>query len=138
MIVIIGLAILVIAVLVGFAGVFANGGSNHALTDNFSLFGYHITGSTGVLFLYGIVVGGIGIAGLALLLAGARRTARRGRVARQDLRDRDLRDRDPRDAEADCRTAPARADTRATEVVTSGGVAEPETRRHAVPSRHGR
>ncbi|MCX4096734.1 hypothetical protein [Nocardia sp. alder85J] len=135
MIVIIGLVVLIAAVLIGIAGVFANGGTNHALTDNFSLFGYHVTGSTGVLFLYGIAVGGIGIAGLALLLAGARRTARRGRAARQDLRDRDL-----RDAEYGRRTVPARADTRTTEVVTdtSGGAAEPVSRRHAVPSHRDR
>ncbi|WP_245718560.1 hypothetical protein [Nocardia miyunensis] len=86
MIVIIGLVILVAAVLVGVAGVFANGGSTHALTDNFAVFGYHVTGSTGVLFLYGIVVGGIGIVGLSLLLTGARRTARRGRAARRELK----------------------------------------------------
>ncbi|WP_067898090.1 hypothetical protein [Nocardia vaccinii] len=86
MIVIIGLVILIAAVLVGVAGVFANGGSTHALTDNFAVFGYHVTGSSGVLFLYGIVVGGIGIVGLSLLLAGARRTARRGRAARRELK----------------------------------------------------
>ncbi|MBF6332206.1 hypothetical protein [Nocardia transvalensis] len=86
MIVIIGLVILIAAVLIGVAGVFANSGPNHALTDNFAVFGYHVTGSTGVLFLYGIVVGGIGIAGLGLLLTGARRTARRGRVARRELK----------------------------------------------------
>ncbi|MFJ1460450.1 hypothetical protein [Nocardia sp. N2S4-5] len=86
MIVIIGLVVLIAAVLVGVAGVFANGGATHALTDNFAVFGYHVTGSTGVLFLYGIVVGGIGIAGLGLLLAGARRTARRGATARRDLK----------------------------------------------------
>ncbi|WP_228819396.1 hypothetical protein [Nocardia transvalensis] len=86
MIVIIGLVILIAAVFVGVAGVFANGGANHALTDNFAVLGYHVTGSTGVLFLYGIVVGGIGIAGLGLLLAGARRTARRGRAARKELK----------------------------------------------------
>ncbi|WP_245718374.1 hypothetical protein [Nocardia miyunensis] len=85
MIVIVGLVILIVAVLIGVAGVFANGGSEHALTDNFAVFGYHVTGSTGVLFLYGIVVGGIGIAGLSLLLAGARRTSRRGRAARREL-----------------------------------------------------
>ncbi|WP_329405321.1 hypothetical protein OG563_26080 [Nocardia vinacea] len=86
MIVIIGLVILIAAVLVGVAGVFANGGSTHPLTDDFAVFGYHVTGSTGVLFLYGIVVGGIGIAGLGMLLAGARRTARRGRSARRELK----------------------------------------------------
>ncbi|WP_228816738.1 hypothetical protein [Nocardia transvalensis] len=86
MIVIIGLVILIAAVLIGVAGVFANSGPNHVLTDNFAVFGYHVTGSTGVLFLYGIVIGGIGIAGLGLLLAGARRSARRGRSARRELK----------------------------------------------------
>ncbi|WP_197696314.1 hypothetical protein [Nocardia terpenica] len=86
MTVIIGLVILVAAVLIGVIGVFANSGNAHTLTDHFGVLGYHITGSTGVLFLYGIVVGGIGIAGLGLLLAGARRTARRGRSARSELK----------------------------------------------------
>lgn len=44
MIVIIGLVILIAAVLVGVAGVFANGGSTHTLTDDFAVFGYHVTG----------------------------------------------------------------------------------------------
>ncbi len=39
MIVIIGLVILVAAVLVGVAGVFANSGSAHTLTDDFAVFG---------------------------------------------------------------------------------------------------
>ncbi|MEV6554438.1 hypothetical protein AB0M22_01865 [Nocardia sp. NPDC051756] len=86
MIVIIGLVVLLAAVIVGVTGVFANGGNTHALTDNFAVFGYHVTGSTGVLFLYGIVVGAIGLAGLSLLLAGARHTARRGASARRELK----------------------------------------------------
>jgi hypothetical protein len=45
-----------------------------------------VTGSTGALFLYGIVVGVAGLLGLSLLLAGARRTSRRGRVARRGLK----------------------------------------------------
>ena len=49
------------------------------------MFGYHVTGSTGTLFLYGIVVGALGLLGLSLLLAGARRTSRRGREARRGL-----------------------------------------------------
>jgi len=49
------------------------------------VFGYHVTGSTGTLFLYGIVVGALAMAGLSLLLAGARRTSRRGRDARRGL-----------------------------------------------------
>src|SRR4029450_11901512 len=86
MIIIIGLVILIAAVVVGLAGVLSNGGSGHTLTDQFAVFGYHVTGSTGLLFLYGIVVGAVGLLGLSLLLAGARRTARRGRTARSDLK----------------------------------------------------
>ncbi len=86
MIIIIGLVILIAAVVAGVAGVLANGGSGHPLTHHFAAFGYHVTGSTGTLFLYGIVVGAVGMLGLSLLLAGARRTSRRGREARHGLR----------------------------------------------------
>ncbi|WP_433604591.1 hypothetical protein [Prescottella agglutinans] len=84
--VLIGLIILVAAIVIGVAGVLANAGAEHALTGDFTLFGYHVTGSTGALFLYGIVVGAVGVLGLSLLLAGARRTSRRGRVARNQLK----------------------------------------------------
>ena len=67
------------------AGVLTNSGSGHALTRGFEVFGYHVTGSTGTLFLCGIVVGAAGMLGLSLLLAGARRTSRRGREARRGL-----------------------------------------------------
>ena len=50
------------------------------------MFGYHVTGSTGTLFLYGIVVGALALFGLSLLLAGVCRTSRRGREARHGLR----------------------------------------------------
>ena len=86
MIVILGLIILIAAVIAGVAGVLSNGGSGHALTHGFAVFGYHVTGSTGTLFLYGIVVGAVALAGLCLLLAGARRTSRRGRAARRGLK----------------------------------------------------
>jgi hypothetical protein len=86
MFIILGLIILVAAVIVGVAGVLGNGGTGHALTHPFAVFGYHVTGSTGTLFLYGIVVGALALFGLSLLLAGARRTSRRGREARQGLR----------------------------------------------------
>jgi Sec-independent protein translocase protein TatA len=86
MIVILGLVIVVAAAIVGVAGVLGNGGSAHALTHGFSVLGYHVTGSTGTLFLSGIVVGAVTVAGLGLLLAGARRTSRRGRAARRGLR----------------------------------------------------
>ena len=84
MIVILGLVILVAAVIAGVAGVLANGGHAHEVT-HFAVFGYHVTGSTGTLFLYGIVIGALALAGLSLLLAGARRTSRRGREARRGL-----------------------------------------------------
>jgi hypothetical protein len=84
MIIILGLVILVAAVVVGVAGVLANGGHAHAVT-HFAVFGYHVTGSTGTLFLYGIIVGALAMAGLSMLLAGARRTSRRGRDARRGL-----------------------------------------------------
>ena len=86
MIIILGLVILVAAVIAGLAGVLANSGSGHALTHGFAVFGYHVTGSTGTLFLYGIVTGAAGLLGLSLLLAGARRTSRRGRDARHGLK----------------------------------------------------
>ena len=85
MIVIVGLVILLVAVIVGFTGVLTNAGPAHPLTENFSLFGYHVTGSTGTLFLSGIVVGAVAMLGLSVLLAGARRTAGRGRDARHEL-----------------------------------------------------
>ena len=86
MIVIVGLVVLLAAVIVGFTGVLTNAGAAHPLTENFSVFGYHVTGSTGTLFLFGIVVGAVGTLGLSVLLAGARRTARRGRDTRHELK----------------------------------------------------
>jgi len=85
MIIILGLIILVGALIVGVAGVLGNGGSAHAVS-HFSVLGYHLTGSAGTLFLAGIVVGAAGLLGLSLLLAGARRTSRRGSAARRGLR----------------------------------------------------
>ncbi len=85
MIIIIGLVILIAAVAAGVAGVLSNSGSGHPLTHHFAVFGYHVTGSTGTQFLSGIVVGALGMLGLSLLLAGARRTSRRGREARRGL-----------------------------------------------------
>ncbi|MFD6187346.1 hypothetical protein [Streptomyces goshikiensis] len=83
MILILGLIILIAALIVAVAGVMANLGSAHELTNDFSVFGYHVTSSTGALFLYGIAIGALALLGLALMLAGARRAARR-RVARRD------------------------------------------------------
>lgn len=85
MIIIVGLIILIAALVVGIAGVLGNGASAHPLA-HFSVLGYHVTGSVGTLYLSGIVVGAAGLLGLTLLLAGARRTSRRGRDARLRLR----------------------------------------------------
>jgi len=85
MIIVVGLIILIAAVVVAVAGVLGNGGSAHALTHGFSVLGYHVTGSTGTLFLFGVVIGAAGLFGLSLLLAGARRTSRRGSAARHGL-----------------------------------------------------
>jgi hypothetical protein len=85
MLVVVGLILLIAAVIVGVAGVLANAGTAHALTHHFAVFGYHVTGSTGTVFLYGIVVGAVAMFGLSLLLTGARRTSRRGQDARRGL-----------------------------------------------------
>jgi hypothetical protein len=79
MIVIVGLVV----VIVGFTGLLTNA---HPLPENFAVFGYHLTGSTGTLFLFGIVVGAVAMLGLSVLLAGARRTAGRGRDSRHELK----------------------------------------------------
>jgi hypothetical protein len=50
-------------------------GAAHPLTENFAIFGYHVTGSTGTLFRFGIVVGAVAMLGLSVLLAGAPRAA---------------------------------------------------------------
>jgi UPF0716 family protein affecting phage T7 exclusion len=86
MIVLLGLMLLIAAVVVGVAGVLTNASHAHSLTHGFVVFGYHVTGSTGTLFLSGIVVGAVGLLGLSLLLASARRAARRGHTARRELK----------------------------------------------------
>ena len=83
MIVIVGLIVLLVAVIVGFMGVLTNAGPAHPLTENF---GYHVTGSTGTLIVFGIVVGAVAMLGLNVVLGGARRTAGRGRDARHELK----------------------------------------------------
>jgi hypothetical protein len=86
MFVILGLLLLIVALVIGVAGVLGNTGDAHTPTDGFSVLGYQVTGSTGDAFLYGIVVGVIAVLGLTLLLASARHTAVRGRTARDDLK----------------------------------------------------
>jgi uncharacterized membrane protein YccC len=85
MIVILGLILLVAAIVVGVAAVVTNVGGAHELGQAFTVFGYHVTGSTGMLFLFGVIVGGVGVLGLSLLLGGMRRTVRREHTARHSL-----------------------------------------------------
>jgi cytochrome b561 len=70
-----GLIVLLVAAIIAIV-VLSNAGAGHPLTD-FSVFGYHLTGSTGTLFLLGIAVGAVASLRLCLLLADARRTASR-------------------------------------------------------------
>ncbi|MFF5701837.1 hypothetical protein ACFY7H_04965 [Streptomyces sp. NPDC012794] len=82
MLVMFGLVLLIAALVVGVAGVLTNDGTAHQLTSGFSVFDYHVTGSTGTLFLYGIVVGAVALLGLSLVVAGARRASHRSHDAR--------------------------------------------------------
>ncbi|MFD9084020.1 hypothetical protein [Streptomyces erythrochromogenes] len=88
MILVLGLIILIAAVVVGLAGIFGNTGVGHELGagGDFSIFGFHATGSTGSLFLTGIVVGAVALLGLALVIMGARRSARRSAQSRRGRR----------------------------------------------------
>ena len=78
--IILGLVILVAAVAIGVVGVLSNSGSAHEFTGGFSVFDVDVTGSTGTLFLCGIVVGAAALFGLGLILSGTRRTTRRHRA----------------------------------------------------------
>jgi hypothetical protein len=64
MLVIVGLIVLLAAAIVG---VLSSAGAGHPLTD-LSVFGYHLTGLTGTLFLFGIAVGAVASLGLCLPL----------------------------------------------------------------------
>ena len=86
MIALLGLVILLAALVLGLAAVLTNMGITHQPVHPFTVLGYHVNGSTGRLFLYGIVVGMIGFLGLVMLLAGVRRSARAGRAARRELK----------------------------------------------------
>jgi uncharacterized membrane protein len=85
MFLIIGLVVLIAAVVIAVTGVVTNGGHGHALTHGFAVLGYHVTGSTGELFLYGVVLGAIAMLALSVVLSAARRTSRRASTARIGL-----------------------------------------------------
>ena len=96
-----GLLLLAGAGLTVLVGFLANNGADHAIAGGFELFGYNVDTSSGRLFLYGAIVGVVGMLGLNLLLAGLgrgvkhkvatrreRKTYRRRTETLQDERDR--------------------------------------------------
>lgn len=87
MMVILGVILLVAAVVTGVTGVVVNSDDAHALTDDFSIFGYAVTGSTGTLFLLGIAVGAVAALGLAMILSATSRERRRRLATRGQLRE---------------------------------------------------
>jgi hypothetical protein len=72
MAIVVGLVLLVAGAVVAVAGVLDNHGSAHALAHQFTVFGYHVTGSNGALFLYGVAVGAVALLGLSLIVGGVR------------------------------------------------------------------
>jgi len=80
-----GLLLLVAAGVTALDGFLANDGGDHQVT-NFDVFGLHFSGSSGLLFLYGAIVGAVGIFGLELLLAGWGRGFRSRVERRRELR----------------------------------------------------
>src|SRR5260221_6901539 len=78
-----GLLLLAGACVVGVTGILDNRGAGHQVAGGFDAFGRTMHGSSGQLFFWGIVVGGVATVGLLLLLAGLRRDVRRRRAARR-------------------------------------------------------
>ena len=68
----IGLLLLAAAGVTALAGFWSNSGVAHNIPGGFDLFGYNLTGSSGRIFLYGVIVGIVGMVGLSLLLRGLR------------------------------------------------------------------
>jgi hypothetical protein len=74
MVIVIGMFVLIAAIIAGAAALLSTGGDAHALTGDLTLFGYHVTDTAGVMVIWGVVVGVIGLVELSLLLAHTRRT----------------------------------------------------------------
>jgi hypothetical protein len=86
MIAIFGLLILLAAAGVATAAIASNSGNAHALGDAFVIFGQSVTGlSVGQVFLFGLIVGVMGMLGLAMLLGSFNRRVA-SRRARHELK----------------------------------------------------
>ena len=72
---VVGLLLLAAAVAVGAAGIAANTGTEHQLSSGFTLFGYHLHGSAGRLYLAGLVIGAVAMLGFMMVAEGLRRDA---------------------------------------------------------------
>ena len=81
-----GLLLLAGAGLTVLVGFFANNGADHAISGGFELFGYDFNSSTGRLFLFGAIVGVVGMLGLNLLLAGLGRGVKHKVATRRERR----------------------------------------------------
>jgi flagellar biosynthesis component FlhA len=84
--IVLGVLLLAVAGAVAVNAIVANSGSAHALAQDFTVFGYAVEGSAGRIFLYGIIVGVAGLLGLALLMSGLTRGARRRAATRRELK----------------------------------------------------
>jgi hypothetical protein len=84
--IVLGVLLLAVAGAAAVNGIVANSGSSHALTHEFTVFGYAVEGSAGRIFFYGIVIGVAGVLGLALVLKGLSRGVRSRVATRRELR----------------------------------------------------
>ncbi|WP_051133727.1 hypothetical protein [Nocardia paucivorans] len=85
MLIILGLVVTVAAVAAGVAGVAVNTSEINQLDSEFSVFDYTFAGTTGELFIIGLIVGVVGGLGVSMLFAGVRRSTRKRVETRRDL-----------------------------------------------------
>lgn len=135
--ILIGLVLLVAAAVVGAVGVATNLGSTDALASSFNVFGVQITGSAGWLFLYGIVVGGIGMLGVGILYDDFFRRYEKWRELRETRREtEDLREENELLAEQlDVERAESVRAGAPADAVEGRGAQQPSAHRRARPLR---
>jgi hypothetical protein len=83
--VILGMLLLTAAVVVALGTVLGNLGSDHLLDDDFAILGYHVDGTAGELFGYGVLTGMMAALGLYLVIVGALRGAQQRAATRRAL-----------------------------------------------------